>query len=181
MKEKIGFLIVSILLSAVVALGLVAIAEKNNWLPAPEMNNFDEGDSIKVAQIYEQLKSPVMYTIKDVQNLQDVMVHESTVDNLFMSITPDIMRNVVNVLLNTEGYVTKESIVKEYRANDGIYNNLPAPETTSETTDSSKVDLGATDLGNRQDKTISSSFKRRTDTVSGKPVTVVTETTERYE
>ena len=181
MKEKIGFLIVSILLSAVIALGLVAIAEKNNWLPAPEMNNFDEGDSIKVAQVYEQLKSPVMYTIKDVQDLQDVMVHESTVDNLFMSITPDIMRNVVNVLLNTEGYVTKESIVKEYRANDGIYNNLPVPETTDETTDSSKVDLGSTDLGNRSNKTISSSFKRRTDTVGGKPVTVVTETRERYE
>jgi len=181
MKEKIGFLIVSILLSAVIALGLVAIAEKNNWLPAPEMNNFDEGDSIKVAQVYEQLKSPVMYTIKDVQDLQDVMVHESTVDNLFMSITPDILRNVVNVLLNTEGYVTKESIVKEYRANDGIYNNLPALETTTETNDSSKVDLGATDLGNRSNKTISSSFKRRTDTVGGKPITVVTETTERYE
>ena len=181
MKEKIGFLIVSILLSAVVTLGLIAIAEKNNWLPAPEMNNFDEGDSIKVAQIYEQLKSPVMYTIKDVQDLQDVMVHESTVDNLFMSITPDIMRNVVNVLLNTEGYVTKESIVKEYRANDGIYNNLPVPETTSETTDSSKVDLGATDLGNRPDKTISSSFTRHIDTVNGKPVNVITETTKRYE
>ena len=181
MKEKIGFLIVSVLLSAIVALGAFTIAQQNNWLPAPTMNNFDEGDSIKVAQIYEQLKSPVMYTIKDVQDLQDVMVHESTVDNLFMSITPDIMRNVVNVLLNTEGYVTKESIVNEYRANDGIYNNLPAPETTTETNDSSKVDLSATDLGNRPDKTISSSFKRRTDTVNGKPVNIVTETTERYE
>lgn len=181
MKEKIGFLIVSILLSAIVALGAFTIAQQNNWLPAPTMNNFDEGDSIKVAQIYEQLKSPMMYTIKDVQDLQDVMVRESTVDNLFMSITPDIMRNVVNVLLNTEGYVTKESIVNEYRANDGIYNNLPAPETTAETNDSSKVDLSATDLGNRSDKTISSSFMRHTDTVNGKPVNVITETTKRYE
>ena len=154
----------------------------NNWLPVPTANNFDEGDSIKVAQIYEQLKSPVMYTIKDVQDLQDVMVHESTVDNLFMSITPDIMRNVVNVLLNTEGYVTKESIVKEYRANDGIYNNLPAPETTTETNDSSKVDLSATDIGNRpDDKLISSSIKKRTDTVNGKPVKVITKTEESYE
>jgi hypothetical protein len=181
MKEKIGFLIVSVLLSAIVALGAFTIAQQNNWLPAPTMNNFDEGDSIKVAQVYEQLKSPVMYTIKDVQDLQDVMVHESTVDNLFMSITPDIMRNVVNVLLNTEGYVTKESIVKEYRANDGIYNNLPVPETAPETTDSSKVDLSGTDIGSRQDKTISSSFKRRTDTVNGKPVNIITETKERYE
>ena len=181
MKEKIGFLIVSVLLSAIVALGAFTIAQQNNWLPAPTMNNFDEGDSIKVAQIYEQLKSPMMYTIKDVQDLQDAMVHESTVDNLFMSITPDIMRNVVNVLLNTEGYVTKESIVNEYRANDGIYNNLPVPETTAETNDSSKVDLSATDLGSRSDKTISSSFMRHTDTVNGKPVNVITETTKRYE
>lgn len=181
MKEKIGFLIVSVLLSAIVALGAFTIAQQNNWLPAPTMNNFDEGDSIKVAQIYEQLKSPMMYTIKDVQDLQDVMVRESTVDNLFMSITPDIMRNVVNVLLNTEGYVTKESIVNEYRANDGIYNNLSVPETTAETNDSSKVDLSATDLGNRSDKTISSSFMRHTDTVNGKPVNVITETTKRYE
>ena len=181
MKEKIGFLIVSIVLSVIFALGLFTVAQQNNWLPAPATNNFDEGDSIKVAQVYEQLKSPTMYTIKDVQDLQDQMVHESTVDNLFMSIPPDIIRNVVNVLLNTEGYVTKESIVNEYRANDGIYNNLPALETTAETTDSSKVDLSATDLGNRPDKTISSSFKRRTDTVNGKPVNIVTETTERYE
>jgi hypothetical protein len=181
MKEKIGFLIVSVLMSAFITVGVVAFCHQNNWLPSPEMNNFDEGDSVKVAQVYEQLKSPVMYTIKDVQDLQDQMVHESTVDNLFMSITPDIMRNVANVLLNTEGCVTKESIVKEYRANDGIYNNLPAPETTTETADSSKVDLSATDLGNRPDKTISSSFKRRTDTVGGKPVTVVTETREHYE
>jgi hypothetical protein len=180
MKEKIGFLIVSILLSAVIALGAVALAERNNWLPAPVMNNFDEGDSIKVAQIYEQLKSPVMYTIKDVQDLQDLMVHESTVDNLFMSIPPDIVRNVVNVLLNTEGYVTKESIVNEYRANDGIYNNLPVTNAT-EQVDSQKVDKGATDLGNRSDKTISTSFMRHTDTVNGKPVNVITETTKRYE
>ena len=181
MKEKIGLLIVSVLLSVAIALGVMAIAQRNNWLPAPTLNNFDTGDSIKVAQVYEQLKSPVMYSIEDVQDLQDVMVHESTTDNIFMSIPPDIMRNVVNVLLNTEGYATKESIVKEYRANDEIYNNLPAPDTSKTNEDSSKVDLGATDLGNKSNKTISSSFKRRTDTVGGKPVTVVTETTERYE
>ena len=181
MKEKIGFLIVSILLSALIALTAFTVAQRNNWLPAPQMNNFDTGDSIKVAQIYEQLKSPQMYTLTDVQLLQDKMVEESTVDNLFMSITPDIMRNVVGVLLNTEGFATKESIVKEYRANDGIYNNLPAPATAPETTDSSKVDLSATDLGNRSDKTISSSFMRHTDTVNGKPVNVITETTKRYE
>ena len=181
MKEKIGFLIVSILLSAIIALGAFALAERNNWLPAPVMNNFDEGDSIKVAQIYEQLKSPVVYSIKDAQDLQDVMVHESTVDNLFMSIPPDIMRNVTNVLLNKEGYATKQSIVNEYRANGGIYNNLPPAPDTNETNDSTKVDLGATDIGSRQDKTISSSFKRRTDTVNGKPVNIITETKERYE
>ena len=181
MKEKIGFLIVSVLLSALIALAAFTVAQRNNWLPAPQMNNFDTGDSIKVAQIYEQLKSPQMYTLVDVQNLQDKMVEESTVDNLFMSITPDVMRNVVGVLLNTEGFATKESIVKEYRANDGIYNNLPVPATAPETTDSSKVDLSATDLGNRSDKTISSSFMRHTDTVNGKPVNVITETTKRYE
>lgn len=181
MKEKIGFLIVSIVLSVIFALGLFTVAQQNNWLPAPVMNNFDEGDSIKVAQIYEQLKSPVVYSIKDAQDLQDVMVHESTVDNLFMSIPPDIMRNVTNVLLNTEGYATKQSIVNEYRANDGIYNNLPPAPDANETNDSTKVDLSATDIGSRQDKTISSSFKRRTDTVNGKPVNIITETKERYE
>lgn len=181
MKEKISFMIVSIALSVIITLGVLAIAERNNWLPTPTMNNFDEGDSIKVAQIYEQLKSPVVYSIKDAQDLQDVMVHESTVDNLFMSIPPDIVRNVTNVLLNKEGYATKQSIVNEYRANDAIYNNLaPAPDA-NETNDSTKVDLSATDLGNRSTKTISSSFKRRVDTINGKAVPIVTETTERYE
>lgn len=181
MKEKISFMIVSIALSVIITLGVLAIAERNNWLPTPTMNNFDEGDSIKVAQIYEQLKSPVVYSIKDAQDLQDVMVHESTVDNLFMSIPPDIMRNVTNVLLNTEGYATKQSIVNEYRSHDGIYNNLPPVPDANETKDSTEVDLSATDIGSRQEKTISSSFKRRTDTVNGKPVNIITETKERYE
>ena len=180
MKEKLGIFIVSVLCAIACSLFAVAIAVQNNWLPAPLYDNFDEGDSIKVAQVYEQLKSPTMYTIKDVQDLQDQMVHESTVDNLFMSIPPDIIRNVVSVLLNTEGYVTKESIVNEYRANDGIYNNLPTANAT-EQVDSQEVDRGATDLGNRSDKTISTSFTRHTDTVNGKPVNVITETTKRYE
>ena len=181
MKKEIGFLIVSVTVSVFLTLGLFTVAQQNNWLPAPAIDNFDEGDSIKVAHVFEQLKSPTLYTIKDVQDLQDEMVYQNTVDNVFVSLTPDVIRNVSNVLLNTAGYVTKESIVRQYQANDAIYNNLPSTPETSENADPSEVDLSATDIGNRQDKTISSSFKRRTDTVSGKPVTVVTETTERYE
>lgn len=181
MKKEIGFLIVSVIVSVFLTLGLFTVAQQNNWLPAPAIENFDEGDSIKVAHVFEQLKSPTLYTIKDVQDLQDAMVYQNTVDNLFMSLTPDVIRNVSNVLLNTAGYVTKESIVRQYRANDAIYNNLPSTPETSENADPNEVDLSATDLGDKQDKTISSSFKRRTDTVGGKPVNIVTETTERYE
>lgn len=182
MKEKIGFLIVSVLLSAALALCGVAIAQQNDWFPSSQqINNWDEGDSIKVAQIYEQLESPKLYTIKDVQDLQEQMIEETTVKEVFISLPPNVVQSVASVLINTEGYVTKESLVKEYRANDGIYNNLPDNINVPELKDTAKVDLSATDLGSRQDKTISSHFSRRTDTVNGKPVNIVTETTERYE
>lgn len=178
MKEKIGIFIVSVLCAVVCSLVAITIVEQNDWLPATHQNNFDEGDSVKVAQMFEQLQSPQMYAISDVIELQTSMVEKTTVDELFMSIPPDVVRTVANVLLNTDGFVTKESLVKEYRANDKIYNNLP---TAPESSDSSEVDLGATDMSSRPDKTISSSFKRRVDTINGKPVHVVTETTERYE
>lgn len=182
MKEKLGIFIVSVLCAIACSLIAVGLAAENNWLPAPKQMIFDEGDSIKVAQVYEQLQSPRMYTYKDVLDLQEQMLDKSTTDELFMSMTPDVIRPVVSVLLKTEGVVTKESIVKEYRANDGIYNNLPVESDTTLHISTNAVDLGATDLGNRsEDKLISSSLKRRTDTVNGKPVKIVTETKESYE
>lgn len=181
MKEKIGFLIVSVLLSATLALCGVAIAEQNDWFPSSQQNdNWDEGDSIKVAQIYEQLESPKLYTIKDVLDFQEQMIQETTAKELFLSLPENIVKSVSGVLLNTDGFVTKESLVKEYRANDAVYNNLPVDYNIPDDKKDS-VDLSATDLGSRQDKTISSHFSRRTDTVNGKPVNIVTETTERYE
>ena len=87
MKEKIGFLIVSVLLSATLALCGVAIAEQNDWFPSSQQNdNWDEGDSIKVAQIYEQLESPKLYTIKDVLDFQEQMIQETTAKELFLSL-----------------------------------------------------------------------------------------------
>lgn len=182
MKEKIGFLIVSVLLSATLALCGVAIAEQNDWFPSgQQIDNWDEGDSIKVAQIYEQLESPKLYTVKDVLDLQEQMIQETTAKELFLSLPENIIKSVSGVLLNTNGFVTKESLVKEYRANDAVYNNLPVDYNVPTDDKKDSVDLSATDLGSRQDKTISSHFSRRTDTVNGKPVNIVTETTERYE
>lgn len=180
MKEKIGILIGSVVVSVLIALAAMSIVLQNNWLPVSPADNFDTGDSIKVAQIVEQLESPQMYTIDDVQNLQDSMIQKMTVDEVFVSLPPDVIRATSNVLLNTQGFVTKKSLVDEYRSNDRIYNNLGST-ISEEQQDSSEVDLNSTDIGNKHDKTISSSFKRRTDTINGKPVHVVTETTERYE
>lgn len=182
MKEKIGFLIVSVLLSATLTLGGIAIAEQNGWFPSSQkINNWDEGDSIKVAQIYEQLESPKLYTVKDVLDLQEQMIQQTTTEELFLSLPENIVKSVSGVLLNTDGFVTKESLIKEYRANDAVYNNLPIDYNVPADNKKDSVDLSVTDIGSRQDKTISSHFSRRTDTVNGKPVNIVTETTERYE
>ena len=180
MKEKVSLFIVAVLASLLLSLGAVHVALQNNWLPAPYQNNYDEGDSVKVAQVFEQLQSPQLYSIKEVLELQQTMLDQRTTDELFMSMTDELLQPVVSVLLKTEGYATKELIVKEYRASDRIYNNLPAPTDTI--AKANEVDLSATDLGSRpDDKLISSSMKRRTDTVNGKAVKIVTKTEESYE
>lgn len=181
MKEKIGFLIISVLLSATLSLGAVAIAQQNDWFPSSQkINNWDEGDSIKVAQIYEQLESPKLYTVKDVLDLQEQTIQQTTDRELFISLPANVIKSVSGVLLNTDRFVTEKSLINEYRANAAVYNNLPV-NYNSPTDIKDSVDLGATDLSSRQDRTISSHFSRRTDTVNGKPVNIVTETTERYE
>lgn len=182
MKEKLGIFICTVIIAALVGVGLVAAGLHYNVLPAPYQNNFDEGDSIKVAQVIEQLESPILYSIKDVQDLQDLMVDQRTTDEVFMSLPYDVLQSVTSVLLKNGEIVTKKSIVNEYRANDRIYNNLPVSTDSTCVISSTDPDLGATDLGSRsEDKIISSSLKKRTDTVNGKPVTVITKTEESYE
>ena len=180
MKEKLTFLISSVVIATLISVLAVSIALQKSWLPVSPVDNFDTGDSIRVAQIYEQLESPEMYSIQDVMELQQKALEETTVNELFLSLTPDVLQNVTSVLLKTQGFATKKSIVNEYRLNDKVYNNLPVDYDKSDAKKDS-VDIGATDLGNRSNKTISSSFQRHVDTVNGKPVSVITETTKRYE
>lgn len=163
-------------------LGAIALGMNLNILPSPPQDNFDEGDSIKIAEIVEQMYSPKMYHVNDVVDLQRQMMLETTTDEVFLSLPSDVLSNITSVLLQTEGYATKEMIVEEYRANDRIYNNLPVDTTLHAPVTSDKDSiLQSTDLGSRQKNTLFESTQRSTDTVDGKAVKVVTKTHKYYE
>lgn len=159
-------------------LGAIALGMNLNILPSPPQDNFDEGDSIKVAEIVKHLQSPEMYSIEDVYKAQQELSDNTTVDGVFLSMDSNVLHSVAGVLLNRDGVVTKESIVAEYRANDNIYNNLPIETATDKDSINQVYDSGG---GSPEDNIISQSVSRRTDTVGGKPRTVITKHIERYE
>lgn len=145
-------------------------------------NNYDTApDSVLIAQQVEAIANPVFETVKEVILYRYQADQGAKIDSIFGSLTDEQIRNVATVVINRDGCATKKSIVEEYRANNAVYDNLPA--TTSQSANvSQKVDLSSTDLGNRRDESdvISTSYQYRTDTINGKPVKIQTKKEESY-
>ena len=79
----------------------------------------------------DSIVNPVLTTPSDVFQLQDRLKTNAFVDSVFMSLPPDVLKNVSTVVLKKLYRVTKDNIVGEFLTNRQIYNNLPAPDDTS--------------------------------------------------
>lgn len=159
-----------------VALLAILLVSCNNspWFPNRKNYDVSQNDTTIASCVVE----PQFVSITEVIDFWKDANEAAFVDSVFLSMNENVLRNVTNVLLKNHAFVTKKSIVEEYRANSSIYNNLI--DTTPQTTNN-KVDLGATDLGNRRsDSILSSSVNYRTDTINGHPVKIRIKTEESY-
>ena len=152
------------------------------------IDNYDSADSAQVAEFVNSISNPQLMSVEEILTLKQSMLEKQGIDSAFLSLDDDLMETVSTVLLKRNKSVTKKDIVEEYRRCMDVYDNLPKDKSHN------KVDLKATDLGNRRDTTfpasssnsgtndiISTSYSFRTDTVNGKPVRIRIQKIESYE
>lgn len=143
-------------------------------LPWSHSNNYDTSDTTYVAEYVESIQNPSLVNVPEVLKLQRSMQEIASVDSAFMAMPAEVVKNVSSVLLKKNGQVKKKDVVDEFRLHKDIYTALPSATPK-------KVDTTATDLGDRRNKVISTSYSFRTDTVNGKPVKIQIKTEESYE
>ena len=139
-------------------------------------------DSTTIAQQVDAIVNPQFYTVEDFMLFRNRTSEGYSIDSVFRSIPVTTLYNVASVVLKKNGVIDKKSIVKEYRANHSVYNNLPTKEeSTQDNTSATTVDLSSTDLGSREEKDIiSTSYEYRTDTIDGTLVKVQIKKEEKY-
>ena len=148
-------------------------------------DNYDvANDSVRIAQLFENLSTPQFSTVNEVIEYRNNVMLQDSIDAMFMSLPEEKLVNVVSVLIKKNfATITKKDILDEYVRCRNVYDNLPSTsDKVTSASESKDVNLGSTDLGNRRsDSVVSTSYSFRTDTINGKPVRVKIKTEESYE
>lgn len=86
---------------------------------------------MKAADIETALDSivnPVFTSYSDVIECQKTLKSNAFIDSVFLSMPPDIIKNVYSVVSKKINYVQKSDLVGEWLNNRSIYDNLPPPD-----------------------------------------------------
>ena len=118
-------------------------------------NHFAQHDSVDstfVADYVNNYTNPQMFSVDEAWTLKALIEQKMDIDNVFVSMSDEVIENVVAVLLKRqpEG-VYKLDIVNEYLMHRDIYDNLPKSQNATLEMEPSKIDRTGTDLGNRPD------------------------------
>lgn len=155
------------------AMTLVTLSSCKNWPGHRSLNN-DSADSTMIAERVEAIINPQFSSVDELIEFRQQTEVGYAIDSTFRVIPEDVLKNVAEVMLKKGVIITKKSVVEEYRAHNGVYDNLPVQPSTEIKDSTKSIDLNATDLGTRQDKedVFSTTFRFITDTIDGKPVKV---------
>lgn len=149
-------------------------------------------DSVVAANI-QNLVNPVFTEVDAVLAFKSLSLEGEAIDNAFNELSDELLTNVATVCIRRDGYVSKRGIVYEYRANPGIYDNLPGPKDDSTKTDAiteeSKSDVTSTAAGgvsyrpdsNNAGPKNETSFRQHDTIVNGKPYKVHIKQEKTYE
>lgn len=135
-------------------------------------------DSIASAKIVDYT-NPIFNSADELLSFRDLYVDNKQLDDIFVQLPEQIIQNVAGVCISKNGCVSKRELVLEYLDNQNVYDNLPNVKAADNPVQS--VDTTATDLGNKRDNIISTSYRYRIDTVNGKPVKIRITTEEKIE
>lgn len=82
---------------------------------------------------------PVFTSIEDVHNFSEYTITRNSMMEEFNNIPADVLINVACVLINQNDSCTIPEIIDAYKKYQNIYDNLPAPQQDSITTETIQV------------------------------------------
>lgn len=141
--------------------------------------------TVDIEQLYEPVQdlledfvNPEFTYPEEVKLFQQNLIESKAVDDIFISMPYEVLRNVTQVCLKRDSAITKWDIVEEYQANRAVYDALvpaelpaPAPEQSNTPTATEEQQKPAPS---------SVSYHYELDTVNGKSCPVLVKE-ERYE
>ena len=114
-----------LLILLIAAIGLIACCGcENLGIKKTEVIDKEYADSI-IAESIQNYTNPLFMSVDEAIEFRNLTVDSNTIDQAFLEMPEDVLRNVVSVCLKRDGYASKRSIIYEYRANAEVYNNLP--------------------------------------------------------
>ena len=88
-------------------------------------------DTEAVKACVDSIVNPTFTTTSDVFELQKTLKTNAFIDSVFLSLPPNVLKNVSTIVLKKIHHATKDDIVGEFLQNRSIYENLPPPDSTS--------------------------------------------------
>ena len=144
MKRKLTFYGGYFLILFMLAAACIACCTSCNKLRMIQSEVIDKeyADSI-IAESIQNYTNPLFSSVEEALEFRSLTIDAQIIDNEFLEMPEDILRNVTSVCLKRDGYASKRSIIYEYRANAEVYNNLPKSQNgTSSEVDTSNVQKG---------------------------------------
>nr|DAY15176.1 MAG TPA: hypothetical protein [Caudoviricetes sp.] len=126
MKQKewiIGFLAI---LSTVMTGALLLLLMKNSGTLTVSEEDSSKSDSTEFVQVIEQYYNPVVTSVGGAIMVQNKMIDEFNLRNVFREMPQSVLKNVTNVVINRSSgnTITIYDISKEYLTNRKVYDNL---------------------------------------------------------
>lgn len=121
----LGCTVLAIILATAGATALLSCEGGPKLLPSTTLKAAD----VEVA--LDSIVNPVFTSYEDIIECQKTLKTNMFVDSVFMTMPPNVIRNVYGVLSKKISYVQKSDIVGEFLNNRSIYDNLPPPDNTA--------------------------------------------------
>jgi len=125
MKKFLSWLGCTICAFVLATVGAVALISCNETGP----RFLHPAPSKQVVQLcLDSIVNPTFTSFSDVIECQKTLKSNAFIDSVFLSMSPDIIKNVYSVVSKKIHYVQKSDLVGEWLNNRSIYDNLPPPD-----------------------------------------------------
>lgn len=121
-----NFLIVVLAALCCLLLGAFCWGVPFKWPPSRPIDDDPPTKEWVITEIANQM-TPAFDDIDVLMRYQYIESIAKQIESEFLSMPPEILKQVGTVCINRDGYATMESVILDFRSNKEIYNNLAPP------------------------------------------------------